>query len=75
MEPILGFPESAGRHFPGSAVFVYGSRSDYVAGAGLPRIRSLFPLARLRSIPNAGHWVYADQPEAFTAAIVGFLSD
>lgn len=41
-------------------LIVYGSRSDYVTGEGLPRIRALFPYARLRAIPNAGHWVYAD---------------
>ena len=75
MDTILGFPDDAGRQFPGPALFVYGSRSDYVTGEGLPRIRELFPLARLRSIPNAGHWVYADQPESFTAAVAGFLRD
>lgn len=75
MESILGFPDPAGRQFPGPALFVYGSRSDYVTGEGLPRIRELFPLARLRSIPNAGHWVYADQPDAFIAALTAFLKD
>lgn len=73
LDGILGFPEAEGRQFPGPALFLYGSRSDYVTGEGLPRIRALFPLARLRAIPNAGHWVYADQPDAFTAAVVGFL--
>ncbi|AUB79540.1 alpha/beta fold hydrolase [Candidatus Thiodictyon syntrophicum] len=75
LEDLLGFPESVGLQFPGPVLFLYGSRSDYVTGEGLPRIRALFPLARLRSIPNAGHWVYADQPEAFVAAVDGFLKD
>ena len=75
LEGILGFPEATGLQFPGATLFLYGSRSDYVTGEGLPRIRALFPLARLRSIPNAGHWVYADQPEAFVAAVDGFLKD
>ncbi len=75
LEALLGFPESAGMQFPGAVLFLYGSRSDYVTGEGLPRIRALFPLARLRTIPNAGHWVYADQPEAFVAAVDGFLKD
>ncbi len=72
---ILGFPEPAGRQFPGPTLFLYGSRSDYLTGEALPRIRALFPLARLRSIPNAGHWVYADQPQAFSAAVEGLLKD
>ncbi|HYN79616.1 MAG TPA: alpha/beta fold hydrolase [Lamprocystis sp. (in: g-proteobacteria)] len=75
MDQILGFPPAAGRAFPGPAQFIYGSRSDYVTGAGLPHIRELFPLSRLRTIANAGHWVYADQPEAFVAALSGFLKD
>lgn len=75
MDVILGFPEAGDRTFPGAALFVYGGRSGYVTGEGLPRIRALFPLARLRSIPEAGHWVYADRPEAFTAAVAGFLRD
>jgi len=75
MDAVLGFPDVAGRQFPGSSLFLYGSRSDYVTREGLTRIRERFPPARLRSIPNAGHWVYADQPEAFIAAVSGFLSD
>lgn len=73
MDAILGFPEAAGRQFPGPALFLYGSRSDYVSGEALGTIRRLYPLARLRAIPNAGHWVYADQPEAFVAALTGFI--
>lgn len=73
MDAILGFPEAAGRQFPGPALFLYGSRSDYVSGEALGTIRRLFPLARLRAIPNAGHWIYADQPEAFVAALKGFI--
>jgi pimeloyl-ACP methyl ester carboxylesterase len=75
LDHLLGFPAAGGKNFPGPVLFVYGSRSDYVTGAGLPRIRELFPLARLRSIANAGHWVYADQPEAFVSAVAGFLKD
>ena len=72
---ILGFPMADGREFAGPTLFVYGSRSDYVGAEGLARIRALFPLARMRAIPNAGHWVYADQPDAFLAAVTGFVKD
>jgi esterase len=75
MDAILDFPDAGDRTFPGPVLFVYGGRSSYVTGAGLPRIRALFPLARMRSIPEAGHWVYADQPDAFAAAVGGFLKD
>lgn len=75
LDLLLGFPASGERQFPGPTAFIYGSRSDYVTAASLPRIRTLFPLARLRTIANAGHWVYADQPDAFVASVAGFLKD
>jgi pimeloyl-ACP methyl ester carboxylesterase len=75
LDVILGFPETEGRQYPGPALFLYGGRSNYLTGESLPRIRALFPLARMRSIPEAGHWVYADQPEAFSSAVMGFLKD
>lgn len=75
LDAILGFPDAAGRQFPGPALFLYGGRSDYLTGEAFPRIRALFPLARLRAIPNAGHWIYADQPDAFSIAVSGFLKD
>ncbi|WP_295446041.1 alpha/beta fold hydrolase [uncultured Thiodictyon sp.] len=75
LDQVLGFPAAGDLQFPGPVLFLYGSRSDYVTGEGLPRIRALFPLARLRTIANAGHWVYADQPDEFLAAVSGFLKD
>lgn len=53
---------------------VYGTRSDYVAGRGLEAMRSHFP--RLVTAPiEAGHWLHAEQPDAFHAAVNAFLSD
>lgn len=73
MEDIVGFPDTDGRQFAGPTLFIYGTDSDYVTGAHLPAIRALFRHARLRAVPNAGHWVYAEQPQTFTAAIQGLL--
>lgn len=73
MDDILGFPDAAGRQFPGPALFLYGGRSDYMGAEGLSVIRSLFPLARLRVIPEAGHWIYWDRPDDFIVAVRGFL--
>jgi pimeloyl-ACP methyl ester carboxylesterase len=73
MVEISGFPDPGAAQFPGPALFVYGTESDYLTGEHLARVRTLFPLARLRPVPGAGHWVYADQPEGFLAAIAGIL--
>ncbi|MEN8166403.1 MAG: alpha/beta fold hydrolase [Pseudomonadota bacterium] len=73
IESLAGFPDSKGLSFPGDVLFVYGGRSDYVKPAYLPAIRETFPLARMRMLAGAGHWVYADQPEQFTQAVTTFL--
>lgn len=75
MGDILGFPDPAGREYAGPTLFLYGTESDYVTGVHLPVIRRLFPLARLRPLAGAGHWLYAEQPETFLAALRGFLKD
>jgi len=38
-------------------------------------IQRLFPQARIVRIEGAGHWVHAEQPQAFLQAIGPFLSD
>ena len=71
---LLGYPKLApGIQFPGPALFFYGADSPYVTPAEQAAIGQRFPLARLRAVAGAGHWVYADQPEAFLAAVWGFL--
>jgi pimeloyl-ACP methyl ester carboxylesterase len=73
MADIGAFPDPRAAQFPGPALFIYGTESDYLTGEHLARVRALFPLARLRPVAGAGHWVYADQPEGFLAAIAGIL--
>jgi pimeloyl-ACP methyl ester carboxylesterase len=74
MPRIMGFPEVAGR-FEGPALFVTGERSDYVREAHWPRILELFPAARRVVISGAGHWVHAEAPREFGAAVAGFLDE
>ncbi len=73
-EAIRGFPDPAGAQFPGPTLFVYGTASDYLAGTHLGAVRALFPLARLRPVAGAGHWVHADQPAGFLTAIASALA-
>lgn len=70
---IAGFPELAGRSFPGDVLFIYGGNSSYLKAEYMPTIRGLFPFARMRMLPGAGHWVYAEQPEQFSQAVKAFL--
>jgi pimeloyl-ACP methyl ester carboxylesterase len=59
--------------FDGNALFVRGGKSDYLSEGDLPRIRALFPFADMVSLKNAGHWLHADQPNAFARITLDFL--
>jgi esterase len=72
---ILGFPElPAGTAYRGPTLFVGGGRSDFIRGEHEPTIRRLFPLARITRIQGAGHWIHAEQPQAFLESVGPFLS-
>jgi pimeloyl-ACP methyl ester carboxylesterase len=64
-------PEAA---FDGPAFFLYGGNSPYVPPETHPRIRAYFPHADIEPLPGAGHWLHAEQPDAFVARIEGWLS-
>jgi pimeloyl-ACP methyl ester carboxylesterase len=72
MPAILGWPDLPGP-YAGPALFLAGGASDYVRPEHREAIRALFPAARLARIPGAGHWLHADRPEAFAAAVAAFL--
>ena len=74
MPHILGFPDfPAEAHFDGPTLFVSGAQSDYVLPQYHPTILHRFPHAQFSQLPDAGHWLHADQPAAFLAAVRGFL--
>ena len=72
MQQILGFPDLDGK-FDGPTLFLTGAESDYVLPDHRPRIKNLFPAARFAKLPGAGHWLHADKPREFEAAIRTFL--
>jgi esterase len=72
---IAGFPAlSAGMSFAGPALFVSGSRSDYLRPEQVALVQRLFPQARIARIAEAGHWVHAERPDVFLAALAPFLA-
>ena len=73
IDTLTDFPSCEGLSYAGEVLFLYGERSDYVLPEYRSRIQALFPLARLRMLAQAGHWVYADQPEAFSRAVKAFM--
>lgn len=55
------------------SLFISGAHSDYISAADRQQIREKFSNVRLLSIANAGHWVHADQPDAFCQTVESFL--
>ncbi|WP_407495407.1 alpha/beta fold hydrolase [Pseudooceanicola sp. MF1-13] len=72
MDKITGFPELSGQ-FPGPAFFLSGAESDYVRREDRDRIKALFPKSYFAKIPDAGHWLHAEKPREFEAAVASFL--
>lgn len=75
MPKLTGWPDDwPEARYDGPALFLHGARSDYVPPAALPAIERLFPRAELQSIPEAGHWLHAEKPAEFTAAVQAWLA-
>jgi pimeloyl-ACP methyl ester carboxylesterase len=72
MSEILGFPEITGV-YEGKVMFLAGAESDYVRPEYRNRIKALFPRAQFAKIPGAGHWLHAEKPRDFEAAVRHWL--
>ena len=62
-----------GRPFEKPTLFIRGGKSDYVTDGDEGDIRKLFPQAEIVTLPEAGHWVHAEAPQAFADAVLAFL--
>jgi pimeloyl-ACP methyl ester carboxylesterase len=66
-------PLSAAAPFTKPTLFIRGGKSDFITEADETRIRELFPAAQIETMPEAGHWLHADQPEEFGRRLLNFL--
>ncbi|MFU8863805.1 MAG: alpha/beta fold hydrolase [Rhodobacterales bacterium] len=73
MPHILGFPQMDGA-FTGPTLFLTGAASHYVRPEHRDPIKALFPAARFAKIPGAGHWLHAEKPREFEAAVRAWLA-
>jgi len=56
-------------------LFLKGERSHYIVESNTDLMKIIFPQAQVEVIANAGHWVHADQPQAFFDAVMKFLQE
>jgi pimeloyl-ACP methyl ester carboxylesterase len=70
MAQLCSFPsELLGSRYAGPLAVIAGEHSDYVTESDGVEFRPMFPQVAVEVIPGAGHWVHADQPDAFLAGV------
>lgn len=72
-EAIMGAPAGQSS-YQGPTLVLRGARSHYVTDTALPALREVLPEATIKTL-DAGHWLHAEQPEAFREAVDGFLAE
>jgi len=69
---IIAFPEVESLiPYAVPVLFLAGANSNYIKEAD---VYSLFPSAKIECIQQAGHWLHAEQPNAFCWAVNQFLT-
>lgn len=53
-------------------LFIRGALSNYILEEDFDDIENQFPDSTIQTIDNAGHWVHAEQPEAFIQTVLEF---
>ncbi len=73
---ILDFPTTAlgQRQYDGPTLFVAGELSNYIGPNDHDTIKGYFPNALIDTLPQAGHWLHADQPTALLNRLHQFLA-
>lgn len=56
------------------ALFIRGGLSRYILDEDIDLIQQVFPLSRLVTIAEAGHWVHAEKPKEFFEVIIRFIT-
>jgi pimeloyl-ACP methyl ester carboxylesterase len=62
--PIFNYP----------VLFIKGENSNYILPEDFSSIRRIYPQAIIKEIPNAGHWLHAEQPQLFMEVLEQFLN-
>ncbi len=71
----IGAPLNAEVHCELPALFLAGANSNYILPEDSLLIKKHFPKAEIETIPHAGHWLHAENPMAFSEAVLHFLND
>lgn len=67
------WPEESAIPVQMETLFIKGENSRYIVEKDINAINSVFSNVILTTIPGAGHWVHAEQPELFMDTLCRFL--
>lgn len=55
-------------------LFLKGEKSRYISELDIEQIAIQFPNCEVITIANSGHWIQAEQPDAFVKAVLPFIA-
>jgi pimeloyl-ACP methyl ester carboxylesterase len=70
---VIGRALSDDLVFDKPTLFIRGGASGYVPDSDFDLIRQHFPNVQFETIPNAGHWLHAENPKLFFELTTAFL--
>lgn len=56
-------------------LFIRGAKSNYISDEDYPLIKKQFPNSIMETIPDAGHWLHAENPKLFYTLVSDFLKE
>jgi len=59
--------------FEKPTLFLRGGNSNYIKDEDFETIRRHFPNSEIKTIPNAGHWLHAENPKDFYSESIQYL--
>ena len=54
-------------------MFVRGEKSGYITNDDIDLLSETFTNLSVKTVTNAGHWIHAEQPQAFYEVVMEFL--
>ena len=69
----IGVALSTELTFKKPTLFIRGGNSNYILDTDFAEIKKHFPAAVFETIPDAGHWLHAENPQMFYDLTLAFL--
>ena len=69
----IGIPLLPNAIFEKPTLFIRGGNSTYILDTDFENIKQHFPNSTVKTIPNAGHWLHAENPTLFHQIASSFL--